>query len=118
MKKRILAYVGAGALAAAMAVFAATTVLAQTPTPGNPAQSFLAKVAKNLGIDQPRLEAAFKKAELDTVDEQQQAGKLTPEQAQQAKDRINQGQGGFPFGGPGHPGPMGMGGRPGGMFSG
>src|SRR5438876_910578 len=41
MKKRILAYVGAGALAVAMGVPAATTVLAQTPPTGGPGQPFL-----------------------------------------------------------------------------
>lgn len=101
MKRSILAILGAGFLAGmllvALGVFAATAVLAQTPTPGNPAQSFLQKVAKNLNIDVAKLTDALKKAELDTVDEELAAGKLTPDQAARLKDQINKGNGNFPF---------------------
>src|SRR5256885_1881286 len=101
MRRKVFLIAGAGAgaglLAILIGVFAAATVLAQTPpTPQSPAGAFLAKVAKNLGIDQAKLEAAFKQASLDTIDEQQRAGKLTPEQAQRAKDHLNQNPAGFP----------------------
>jgi hypothetical protein len=117
MKKWVAAGAGAAGLAALIALFAVTVVSAQTPTPtANPAQAFLAKVAKNLGIDQAKLEAAVKQAQIQTIDEAQQAGRLTPQQAQAAKDRVNQNPVGFgPFGfgrgGPGHgPGKGGPGG--------
>jgi polyhydroxyalkanoate synthesis regulator phasin len=118
MKRRVLtiagASLGAGLLAVLVGALAIATVLAQTPTPtANPAQAFLAKVAKNLGIDQAKLEAAIKQAALDTIDEQQKAGKLTPEQAQRAKDRVNQNPAGLPFGPPLGPGSFGKGVPPG-----
>jgi hypothetical protein len=122
-RKRIAALAGGGAMAAFIGLSTVTGVFAQTPpaTPAaptapatNPAQDLLAKVAKNLGIDQARLEAAVKQAQIQAVDEAQQAGRLTAAQAQAAKDRINQnpvGFGpGFGPGGPGGPGREGPGG--------
>ena len=103
-RKRIAAYAGGGAVAALIGLSTVTGVFAQTPpaTPPaqtspatNPAQDLLAKVAKNLGIDQAKLEAALKQAQIQTVDEAQQAGRLTTAQAQAAKDRINQNPVGF-----------------------
>ncbi len=93
LKQKILAAVGAGALALTLGAFTATHVAAQTPpTPApqtSPIKSFLDKVARNLGLEESKVEAAIKQAELQTVDERQQAGQLTPEQAQKLKDRIN-----------------------------
>jgi uncharacterized protein YidB (DUF937 family) len=116
-RKRIAALASGGALALMVGLSSATGVFAQTPTPTTPTrqqveQSFLSKVAANLGIDLSRLQAALKQAQLQTVDEQLQAGRITPEQAQQARDRINQGQGGFGIPGLGHAGPGGRFGGP------
>jgi ribosomal protein S13 len=92
-KRKIAAAASAGALALTVGGFAVTHVSAQTPPPTapqtSPAKAFLDKVARNLGVDEAKVEAAIKQAELLTVDERQQAGKLTPEQAQKLKDRIN-----------------------------
>jgi hypothetical protein len=108
MRKRIAALAGGGLVAVLLTALAVTVAFAQTPTPTNPgaqaAQSYLARVARILGIDQARLDAAAKQASLEIVDEQLQAGRLTPEQAQRARDRINQGSYGFPLGGRGGPG--------------
>jgi ribosomal protein S13 len=104
MKKWLFAAGGAALLVVLVGVLTVATVAAQTPTPPTNRQSlvsdFLGKVARNLGIDQSRLEAAIKQAALQTIDEQQAAGKLTPEQAQRLRDRINSGQGLGHFGPP------------------
>lgn len=75
---------------------------AATPTSGqsgqNPLSSFVTKLAANLGITQDQLTAAVKKADLQQIDEAQAAGQLTAEQAQAARDRINNNTGIPPFG--------------------
>src|SRR5438093_11830690 len=92
-KRKIAAAASAGVLALTVGAFAVTHVSAQTPPSTarqtSPAKAFLDKVARNLGVDEAKVEAAIKQTELLTVDERQQAGKLTPEQAQKLKDRIN-----------------------------
>ena len=60
----------------------------QTDSPGS---SFLDSVAKHLGISSERLEDATKAAAIDQVDEALQAGKLTQEQADELKSRIESG---------------------------
>lgn len=77
---------------------------------------FAKKVAANLNVTTDQLGAAVKKAKLQGVDEAQAAGKLTADQAQKIKDRINSpteglcgGLGiGIAVGGPGFPGGMGF----------
>lgn len=106
----------AGGAAAAIAATAAGVAYAQTPTPAQTreqrAEEHLNRFAQNLGVDATRVKEAMKQTALQHIDEAVAAGRLTAEQAQQAKDAINSGQ--FPgFGGFGH----GKGG-PGGMHRG
>ena len=95
------------------------TVFAATPTPTPPAgaptqdyhQVFTAKLAAALGIDQTKLTAAVKQAQLDTLDQAVQNGDLAQNQADEMRQRIQSGDpGGFgPFGGPQRGGPGGPG---------
>lgn len=79
---------------AVTAVVAATTVtfvvFAQTSTDSATPQrdGLLAKVAANLGVSVDDLVTAFSKARLEMIDEAVAAGRITAEQAQQMKDRI------------------------------
>ncbi|MGB9792897.1 MAG: hypothetical protein ACPLTR_10040 [Thermacetogeniaceae bacterium] len=71
---------------------------AQTAPAGNspklPAifQSFLEKLAANLGVEQSKLVDAVKQTAKQLVDEAVQQGKLKSDQAQKIKERIDQGK--------------------------
>src|SRR5260370_2624414 len=97
-RKRIAAYAGGGAVAALIGLSTVTGVFAQTPpaTPPaqtapatNPAQDLLAKVAKNLGIYQPKLEAAVKQAKISTVTQPHHSHRLTSPPPQHPYPPIN-----------------------------
>ena len=100
MKKKIVVLILA---AFTLAALFAGVALAQTAPAADqskaPAffQTFLEKLAANLGVDQSKLEDAVKQTELQIVDEAAQQGKMTSDQAQKIKDRIEQGNF-FPMG--------------------
>jgi hypothetical protein len=110
-RNRVITMIGAGLLTLTIA---ATALLAgrpgstlaappaATPTSGqsgqNPLSGFVAKLAANLGITQDQLTAAVKKADLQQINEALAAGQMTADQAQSARDRINNGTGLPPFG--------------------
>jgi hypothetical protein len=80
-----------------LAAVAVASVLAfaesSTPSPSPSATaatttSFFAKVAKNLGIDESKLEAAIATAEEQSIDEALAAGRITQEQATAMKERL------------------------------
>ena len=84
--------------------------LAQQATPGtatttgqSPVADFLTRLAANLGISQDRLTAAVKQTDLQLIDEAEAAGRLTADQAQAARDRVNNSPADAP--------PLGIGGR-------
>lgn len=122
--------VAAGVLAVGAAVAIVSPVpsaFAQTPpspTPGakvDRGADYLAKLAANLGVSVDALKAANQKTANQMVDEAVAAGRLTAEQATQAKARIAAGGGLGMFGhgphfggkGPGGPGAQGGPGMPG-----
>lgn len=121
---------GAGALAlAGGSVFAVAQAQTpgsgtQTPSPtpgaGRAAQAqervddWLNRLAGNLGVTPDRLRDALKQTAIQQVDEALAAGRLTPEQAQRAKDAITSGER-LPFGGFGGPGGHHRGGPGGGI---
>lgn len=82
-----------------------------TPRPGQQQRQQrideqLDRLAKNLGTTTDKLKGALKQTALEEVQAAQDAGRLTPEQAQRARDAINSGDPGrlglgFGFGGPG-----------------
>src|SRR5437867_10447272 len=96
LKPRRALVAGTAALALAGgggAAIAATQGSAPSPN------TFLDSVAKHLGISSDRLKDATKAAAIDQVDAALKSGKITKEQADAAKSRIE--SGGFPpFGGP------------------
>ncbi|MBM3133240.1 MAG: hypothetical protein FJZ95_09470 [Chloroflexi bacterium] len=110
----VLAIVGLTVIPAAMADDEATS-----PPPDTRCETFLAKVAANLGVTVDQLTTAVTNAEYAMLDEAVANGAITQEQADQIRERIQEnggnicGMGGFAFrGGPGRmegPGPMGMG---------
>ncbi len=118
IKTRLLAAAGAALLTLLIAVVAVTaggplvaaaareaTGASATPgTSGTPGtrdaragcvDGFGAKLAANLGVSEDQLQAAYKQTLLQQIDEAQANGRLTAEQAQRARDRVNSGDG-FP----------------------
>jgi hypothetical protein len=68
----------------------ATTTMAQ---PGQDQDTYIADLAKNLGIDEATLRAALKTTNLQEVAQAVTDGKLTADQAQKITDQINSGDG-------------------------
>jgi hypothetical protein len=104
-KKALVATVAGLAVAGGGAAIAAS----QTDSPGS---SFLDSVAEHLGISSQELEDATKAAAVDQVDQALEDGKITQEQADAMKERIEAGEApfflgpgmfGFRHGGPGGP---------------
>lgn len=89
MTKRARALV-IGAVAALAVAAVAFVVVGQTgaisATPRR--EAFLEKVAAHLGVSVDDLVAAFEKARLEQIDEAVAAGKITPEQAEALKARL------------------------------
>lgn len=101
-KTKMLALAGGLALAIMLAVGGAAGALAATP--GATGDTFLARLAANLGIGQDKLTDAVKQTNLQLIDEAVANGTMTAEQAQAARDRVNNGEvtglfGGGPRGG-------------------
>ena len=91
MPKKII--VAAVSLVLAAALFAGVALAQDSaPAKGWFFQAFLEKLAANLGVDQGKLQEALKQTELQMVDEAVQQGRLTSEQAEKIKQRIENGQ--------------------------
>jgi len=60
-------------------------------------QTFLGKLAANLGVDQERLQEAIQQTTQQMVDEAVQEGKISPEQAEKIKARLQNAPGSFGF---------------------
>jgi hypothetical protein len=107
--------IAATAAGLAIAGGGAAVAASQSDSPGS---SFWDSVAKHLGISSEKLEDATKAAAADQVDKALEDGRITKEQADELKSRIDSGE--FPpffapgFGG--FRGPHGMDGRPGHHF--
>ncbi|MBC7220934.1 hypothetical protein H5T55_05635 [Candidatus Bipolaricaulota bacterium] len=83
--------VGMGLVAVVAATAVAFVVLGQDDAEvaaTAPREGLLAKVAANLGVSADDLVAAFTKARLEMIDEAVAAGRISAEQAQALKDRI------------------------------
>jgi hypothetical protein len=95
---------------AAIVIGVAAVEAAPSPSPSpsgstNYAQVFVDKLAGILHLTPAQTQDALKQAELQTVDQALKDGKITQQQADAMKARINAGQGpGFGFGGFGHGG--------------
>ena len=93
------------AAVAGLAVAGGGAAIAASQT-DSPASSFLDSVAKHLGVSSQELEDATKAAAVDQVDQALADGRITQEQADALKERIESGEGpgllGPGFLGPGH----------------
>jgi uncharacterized protein YidB (DUF937 family) len=86
------------ALAGAAVGFVVAQTDGDVPVPGKDRLGdFIARLAENLGIEQEELEAAIDQTQLDLVDEAVADGKLTEEQAESIRERIESGEGLHPF---------------------
>lgn len=97
LRKRMIALVGGLSMAlllAVAAVGASGASAANTATGTN----FLSKLAANLGIGQDQLTSAVKQTNLQLIDETVAAGTMTADQAQAARDRVNNSTDGGGFG--------------------
>lgn len=102
MAKKVI--IAAAALVLVAALFTGVALAQDSaPSKGWFFQAFMEKLAANLGVDQGKLQEALKQTGLQMVDEAVQQGRLTTEQAEKIKQRIENGQ--FfplgPFHGPG-----------------
>ena len=114
LSKRLALGIGAPALLIGALIVGAVAVGAQTPPQPTPtpqtqarpkaqvreaAREYLsnvfARAAGKLNVDQARLLAAFKDAAKEEVDAAAQAGRITPQQAERAKQRIDNRSFGF-----------------------
>lgn len=105
---RVVALAGVSLLAGTVLFGVAS---AQTPTPAptrqQKAEEHLNRFAQNLGVDAFRVKEAMQQTALQYIDEALAAGRITTEQAQAMRDRVNSGQFGPAFGfGPGKHGGM------------
>jgi hypothetical protein len=96
----MLTKIGIGILAGALTFGTGGAVAAKhLGVPGTGAdrqarcETFQAAFAQNLGITTQQLQGTRKQTALQLIDEAAAAGKITPEQAQKAKDRVNASQG-------------------------
>jgi hypothetical protein len=95
LRKRMIALVGTLGLTLLVAVAAVTASGASAAGTGT---DFLSKLAANLGIGQDQLTDAVKQINLQLIDEAVAAGTMTEEQAQAARDRVNNSTDGGGFG--------------------
>ena len=97
------------AAAATLAVVGGGAAAVAATGGGSRTSDFLDSVAKHLGVSPKKLEDATKAAAVDQVNADLAAGRITKEQADELKKRIEAGDGvlagpGFGYGGPGGPG--------------
>ena len=108
MDKRMkikIAAVSAAALALAIALGAAGAVAASRVLSANDeSQAVIDDAAGQLGVEPSALSNALRKALKNRVDAAVEAGRLTEEQGQELKDRIDSGETPLIFGGFGHEG--------------
>ncbi len=114
MKKRTKLAAGAGAALAV--VGAGGAVAATTLSPSEESKAVVEDAAKQLGVDPAKLSDALRQALENRIDEAVEAGRLTKEQGEAMKQRVEAedfplfpgpgfGHRGFEHGGPGHGGP-------------
>ena len=95
-----LAVVAFLALGVTAVGFVAAQTDSEVPTPQTGVLGdFVGKLAENLGISQDELEAAIDETQLEIVDDAVAQDRLTEEQADRIRERIESGEGMFPFGG-------------------
>ncbi len=99
MKKLLIVLAAVAALGVALVA----VVGAGAEEGDGPAKTFISKLADRLGISEEELAGAVKDTQLEMIDEAVADGKLTQDQADRLKERIEEGELVFP--GRGRPGP-------------
>jgi polyhydroxyalkanoate synthesis regulator phasin len=94
-------------VAAVVAVLGVTAVMVRGAVTSaqegeGPLGTFVEKLAAKLGIGEDELKTAIEETQSEMIDEEVAAGRLTEEQAERLKERVGEGDFGFPFGGLGH----------------
>ncbi len=88
MKRLVLV----GVLVLVLGLLGAGTVLAQQGgDDGGPVRTFIAKVATKLGVSEEQLQGAITEARQEMLDEAVAEGRLTPEQAERLRERVDKG---------------------------
>jgi len=104
-RKIFLATVAALVLTALFAGIALAQAAPDADRPNAPAlfQAFLDRFAANLGVDKEKVTEALKQTQLQMIDEAFQQGKMTSDQAEKIKEKVQNDQWFFgPFFGPRH----------------
>jgi hypothetical protein len=102
------------AAAATLAVVGGGAAAVAATGSGSPTSDFLDSVAKHLGVSPQKLQDATKAAAIDQVNADLAAGRITKDQADELKKRIEAGDGvlggpgRFGYGGPDKPGDLGL----------
>ena len=102
-RKRMVVLAGSMAVVAILAiggfatVFAAGNPTSSSSDPSGRAQTFLQRLASNLGISTDKLQQGLKDTADQYVDDAAKNGKITPDQADAAKQRIASSNGVGPF---------------------
>lgn len=107
MQRRRMHWIAAGALAAAVAAAGGAYAAGKLDSPKARSDAIIADAAGQLNIPASKLSAALQKAIDDQIDAAVAAGRLTKEEGDALKQRVDSGDvplvGGFGFGpGPGH----------------
>ena len=103
MNRKVGLFVALGVVVLLISGLVAGVALAQGGGEGGAQgerEGFVARVAAHLGVTEQQLTDAFKAARLEILDEAVAAGKISPEEADQIRQRIEEGKGlGFGWGG-------------------
>src|SRR3990172_3379268 len=96
--KRLL-MIGAAVAALAIAVVLVGGAVTSAQEGDGPVGTFISKLAGKLGISEEQLRIAVKDTETEMIDEALAGGKITQEQADRMKERVQEGDVRFPGGG-------------------
>src|SRR3972149_407809 len=96
--KRLLIVIAAMAALGLGAVAIGGAITSAQEGDGGPIGTFIAKLAEKLGVSEDELKTAIKDTRIEMIDEAVADGRLTQEQADRLKERVEEGGIGFGFG--------------------
>ena len=98
MKRLLIALAALAAIGLGAVVIGGAGTSAQEGEDGGLVGTFIGKLADKLGVSEDELKTAIKDTRIEMIDEAVDSGKLTQEQADKLKERIEAGDLGFGFG--------------------
>ena len=98
MKRLLIALAALAAIGLGAVVIGGAGTSAQEGEDGGLVGTFIGKLADKLGVSEDELKTAIKDTRIEMIDEAVDSGKLTQEQADKLKERIEEGDLGFGFG--------------------